>query len=128
MGHGLRTATRGIVEALFTAARTSDEVDAEAIDRHLGEIIKVRAVQEFSASQAVEFVFRLREAVGTEFGDAADGPAYSAELDQLQRKIDRIALAAFDIFVRCREQVCELRINEIKRRVAWVSEKMGGSE
>ena len=33
-------------------------------------------------------------------------------------------MIAFEIFVECRESVCELRINEVKRRVSWVMEKM----
>ena len=41
-----------------------------------------------------------------------------ADPDALQ-----IALAAFDIYTRCREQVCQLRVNEVKRRVSWAMER-----
>ena len=49
-----------------------------------------------------------------------------AELTELERQIDRVALAAFDVFVQCREQVYELRVNEVKRRVSWVVNRMNG--
>ena len=118
VGHGLRIATRGIFEALL------DGMDAEKIRRHLYEIIKIRAVQQFSASEAVCFVFHLKEAVRAGLGKAVNEPRFSSELVEFEKRIDLIALTAFEVFVQCREQVCELRVNEIKRRVSWVVDKM----
>ena len=88
------------------------------------EIIKIRAVQQLSASQAVSFVFQLKEAIRAELGESVGEPRVSAELVELEGKIDRIALMAFDVFVQCREQVCQLRVNEAKRRVSWVVDKL----
>jgi hypothetical protein len=45
-------------------------------------------------------------------------------LAEFERRIDATALVGFDIFVRCREQLYELRLNEAKRRVSWVIKKM----
>jgi len=118
VGHGLRVGTRGIFETLL------DGRDSEEIRRHLQGIIKLRAVQEFSASQAVGFVFRLKEAIRAELGKLVGDPRFSSELTEFDGRIDEIALAAFDIFVQCREQVYELRVNEVKRRVSWIADKM----
>ena len=118
VGHSLRVGTRGIFEALL------DGMDTEKIRPYLHEIIKIRAVQEFSASRAVGFVFHLKEAIRAELGKTAADPQFACELAKLEGQIDRIALAAFDVYVQCREQVCELRINEVKRRVSWVVDKM----
>lgn len=118
VGHSLRVGTRGILEALLNGA------DHEKIRECLREIIKVRAVQQFSASEAVSFVFRLKEAVRAELGERAAERRLAAELTELEGRIDRIALAAFDVFVECREQVFELRVNEVKRRIAWAVKKM----
>ena len=56
--------------------------------------------------------------------------AAAADLGAIDGEIDRIALAAFDVFAECREQVYQLRIEEVKRRVAWVVGKMnqGGED
>ncbi len=118
VGHSLRVGMREIFEALLRG------MDVEKIRQHLHEIVKIRAIQQFSASEAVGFVFYLKEAVRAELADAAKDPRFSDELAQLDRRIDRVALAAFDIFVQCREQVSELRVNEVKRRVSWVMDKM----
>lgn len=118
VGHSLRVATRGVFEALL------EGMDAEKIRPYLHEIIKIRAVQEFSASEAVGFVFQLKEAVRAELGKAARDSRFSSGLAKLEGQIDQIMLAAFDVFVQCREQVYELRVNEVKRRVSWVVDKM----
>lgn len=118
VGHSLRVGTRGIFEALL------DGGDGEAVRRHLQEIIRIRAVQQLSASQAVGFVFRLKEAVRKELAGAGTDGRFSTELAEFDRRVDRVALAAFDIFVQCREQVCELRVNEAKRRVSWIVDQL----
>lgn len=118
IGHTARVATQGIFEALTAAA------EDEELHRHVKEIVKIRAVQEFSASEAVRFVFQLKEAVRAELATAAREPGIAAELLEFEGRIDRVALAAFDTYVQCREQVSQLRINEAKRNVSWIVEKM----
>ncbi len=118
VGHSLRVGTRGIFEALL------DEMDGEKIHQYLHEIIKVRAVQQLPASQAVRFVFHLKEAIRAVLGDAVREPQFSSGLAKLEGQIDGIALTAFDVYVQCREQVCELRVNEVKRQVSWIVDKM----
>jgi hypothetical protein len=118
VGHSLRVGTRRIFEAML------DGMDIEEIRHHLDAIIKIRAVQQLPPSQAVCFVFPLKEAVRAELGQAIEEPPLAAELTALEAEIDRIALVAFDIFVACREQVWELRVSEVKRRVSWVVDKM----
>lgn len=118
VGHSLRVGTRAIVEALI------DGMEAGGIRRHLQEIIRIRAVQQFSASEAVSFVFHLKEVVRAQLGKAASDPQLISDLAEFEGRVDRVGLAAFDVFVECREQVCELRVNELKRRVSWVAAKM----
>lgn len=124
VGHSLRVGTRRIFEALL------DGADSAEVHQHLQDIIRIRAVQEFPASQTLGFIFQLKEAIRVEVGRPAQDTRWAAELGRLDGQIDRIALAAFDIFVECRERVCELRVNEIKRQVSWIVGKMnaGGSD
>jgi hypothetical protein len=109
VGHALRVGTRAAVETLLEG-RPSDEVCS-----HLSDIIKIRAVQELLPSQAIGFVFALKDAIRTELRDDAVEQMPSAELAELDRRIDEVALAAFDVYMRYRGQVYEVRINEIKR-------------
>ena len=118
VGATLRTGTTGILEVLL------DGGNQEALHQHLAEIIKVRAVQQFPASEAVGFVIRLKDITRAELAEAAGDPELAPEWAELDRQIDEIALVAFDVFVECREQVFELRMNEVKRQVSWVIGKL----
>ncbi len=118
VGHSLRVGTQGIFEVILEGR------DDEKTDQHLREMIKIRAVQQFSATQAVGFVFLLKGAVRTELGKAAADPKVASELVKFEAEVDRIALAGFEIYVECREQLSDLRVNEVKRRVSWILKKM----
>jgi hypothetical protein len=118
VGHSLRTGTRAAFEALC------DGADAQALRAALEPIVRIRAVQELSAPAAVGFVFRLKDALRAELGEAAAAAEVALALAQFERRIDEAALVAFDVFVQCRAQISELRINEVKRNVAWVVGKL----
>lgn len=122
VGHSLRGGTRGIFEALL------EGTDVDETHQYLHEILRIRAVQQFSPSQSLGFVFALKKAIRAEVGGAATDPRFAAEIAEIEERIDQIALAAFDIFVQCREQVFELRVNEAKRRVSWIVDKMNERE
>ena len=118
VGHSLRVGIEGLLAAVLEGG------DTEEMRKHLHEIIKIRAIQAFAPSQALSFVYSLKSIVRDELGGAAADPKYDAELAALDALIDRLALVAFDIYVECREQVYELRLNEVKRQVSWVVGKM----
>ncbi len=122
VGHSLREGTSAIFEALLEGS------DAEKIRRHLNEIIKIRAVQQFAASSALSFVFRLKDIVREEVAGEVDGAADSQEYRMFEQKVDEVALVAFDVYVECREQLFEIRANEMKRSVSWVVDKLNKRE
>jgi hypothetical protein len=86
----------------------------------LDNIVRIRAIQDFTASQAVSFPFLLKQIIRAEF--EPDALPYSEELAALEARIDELALLAFDLYVKCREQVFEIKANEIKRR-AFILER-----
>jgi len=118
VGHSLRVGTQAIFEVLV------DDWDEAKVRESLLEIIRIRAVQEISPARAVGFVFGIRQAIQAALGESVLGATPTSELQELEQQIDRIALCAFDIYVECRENVYKLRIDEVKRRVSWVMDKM----
>jgi hypothetical protein len=100
-----------------------DGMEPEKLRQSVREIVKVRAVQQFAPSEAVGFVFRLKEVVRAALGKAVQDSRLASELAAFDAQVDQVALVAFDVFVECREQISQLRINEVKRRVAWIAEK-----
>jgi hypothetical protein len=103
VGRALREALPALVEELLGG------MDPARITAALDQVIRMRAVQDFSASQAVGFVFDLRDILRRES---------PAELTpEVDARIDRMALAAFDVFVKCREKMDRIRVEEARRSV-----------
>jgi hypothetical protein len=124
VGHSVRVGVRGLVDGL------TDGMDATGLRRCLTDIVKIRAVQAIPSPDALRFVFDLKHVVRAVLGEVADDPAVRVELAEFDRRVDELALLAFEIYVGQREQVYALRVNEARRRVAWVVEKLnqGGGE
>jgi len=122
VGHALRVGTRAVFEGLLNG------IEADKICHHLDEIIKIRAIQDFSPSQTISFVFLLKKIARKEAGKVAMEPQLAAEWVTFDADVDQIALFAFDIYARCREQLHELRINEVKRSVSALINRSSKSQ
>ena len=90
----------------------------EEMRRSLDRVVRIRAVQDLPASEAVGFVFLLKQAIRDVPG-APDG----ADLSEMHERIDRLALEAFDLFVQCREKIYDLRVREIRDRTSTLLER-----
>mgnify|MGYP001825790023 CR=1 FL=1 len=108
VGQALKDEAGAIVDGLFAAADPCD------LCCHLEEIVKIRAIQEFTPAEAVSFVFLLKDAIRAELGDELTTPGARDELTALEDRIDQLVLFAFDIFVKWREKVYSLRLREIR--------------
>lgn len=91
--------------------------DAAALSRLLEPIVRMRAVQDFSAGQAVAFVFLLKKIMREALGDAGHRDPNGEGFADVEARIDEMALLAFDLFMRCREQIYEIKAGEAKRRL-----------
>ena len=87
------------------------DVPASELSAAIDGIVRIRAVQEFSPSAAVGFVYTLRGILREELADTALDPADRAALEN---GVDRLALVAFDVYMQCREKIFEIRVREIK--------------
>jgi RsbT co-antagonist protein rsbRD N-terminal domain len=85
-------------------------MDPHEVSQALEGIVRVRAVQDLSPRQAVEFVFELRAILRELL------PLLAEDARELDRRIDEMALTAFELYMRCREQVYEVRQSEARRR------------
>ena len=92
----------------------NDNSDLEKIKLSLGDIIKIRAVQNFSPSSAVGFIFSMKKIVRDELEAELSEKKNIDELLNLESVIDRVALIAFDLYMEAKEKVFKIRVNEIK--------------
>lgn len=107
---GYKTRT-GLAELFDVLCDGSEE---EVLTPDLQELVKVRAVQKTSATDAVAFVFKLKEIVRDLLGKKGVTEAYKEWL-AFEARVDAAALAIFNMYVDSREQLYLVRINEFKQ-------------
>jgi len=86
----------------------------EKCEASLDSIVKIRSVQDFSPSKAVGFIFLLKRAIGETLKNEICKESVMDEWIKFQSKIDELALCAFDIYMDCREKICEIRVHQAK--------------
>lgn len=118
LGHAVRAA---VTELWATVTDGGEEV---GLGGPLRDLVKILAVQEIAPSRALAFLFRFKDALRLELGGAAAAPVEAEALACVERRLDLVALAAFDGYVACREQLLELRRGELRRSTSWLEEKL----
>lgn len=119
VGNTLRDGTSSILDVLLRSGK------AEEARPSLEGLLRVRAIQDLSPSTAVLFLFRLKRVLRKELGKIATQPGNATELAELDDAVDSMALVAFDVYMQCREEVFELRVNEVKRGVSYLQRRLG---
>ncbi len=105
------------IEGLFD--RLLGEMDSdseEAVSLFLDNIIRIKAIQDFTPSQAISFIFDLKKVIREELKNENSGveSGISGELLKLESRIDELALESFDIYMKCREKIYDLRAKEFQ--------------
>jgi len=111
------------LEPLFDAVAAGRDLETEEVIRVLDKIIRMRAVQDFSASEAMEFVFLLKDATREVVVKQVREPQILDELLAFESRIDRLALLSFTMYMQCREKLYDLKANELRKRTNRVLER-----
>jgi hypothetical protein len=116
VGQSIHQATETLVDGVLL------ERHGDGVPEALEALVRIRAVQDFSPSEAVAFVFLLKRAVREVLETTGEGPPASALAD-LDARVDALALSAFETYTRCREELFEIRLRASQRRVAVMLER-----
>jgi len=116
VGASLREGLTELLDGVFRGA------DPDELTSALDRVIRVRAVQEFSPSAAVGFVFDLKDLLREVTKGAGTDAACS--LDAIDDRIERLGLHAFDVYMSCREQMWSIRMQEIRNQSLGILDRM----
>ncbi len=117
VGGTLLSGLSGLLDHLVTGSDVADFLD---------NIIRIRAVQTiFSPSQAVSFIFDLKKVIRDNLKKELKNGEALMQLAVFEDKVDALGLAAFDVFVKCREQIYEIKANQEKSKVFRAFERAG---
>jgi hypothetical protein len=114
VGHTLKQALGILLDELLLG------MDAGRVAAALDSIVQIRAVEDCTPSRALEFLFQLKPIL------CADAPAQ--DLDLLYSRIDEMALAAFDLYMKYREKTYAARANEARHRVYVLERSLAPGE
>jgi len=120
VGAAIREGIEGLFEELLL------ETASENLSSFLDKVIRIRAVQDFTPSATVSFLFSFKESVREVLKREIVKHDLHEELVSFDSRIDCFALLAFDIYMKCREEIYELRAQEMRRSRDSAVRMMGG--
>ncbi len=119
VGNNTLKGLQGLLDQLF------GDFDPRIVETHLDPIIRIRAVQAFTPSQATAFVFSLKKVLRDTLGTKLHDDQILHELLAIDAKIDQLCLMAFDMYMACREKIYQIRANETRNRTFRAFERAG---
>ena len=102
-----------------------DGAGREVLVPVLDPILRIRAIQDFSPSQATGFILLLKKIIAEDLKQILPDEAVADEAADLNDRIDELLLMAFDIYFKCREKIYELKANEVRNRTFMAFERAG---
>lgn len=124
VGYAISTGTAALLDEVTHGA------DSDRLISALDSIIRIRAVQGFTPSQALAFVFLLKKAVWEELKikdsgfTILDPPELYEELLQFETRVDGLASLAFDVYVKCRDDINRIKVGEVNAQQAMARQPM----
>lgn len=119
VAYEFREGAKGIYNALLQG------MERDGISSLLDRIISVRSIQDFLPSRAIAFIFLLKTAIRKGLEREIREKGISEELLELESRIDGLALLSFDVYMKRREKLYEIRVNEVKNRVSGLLRMSG---
>ena len=108
VGHAITQSIGPIYDQVVSSMNRDELLDA------LDGIVRIRAVQDFSPSEAVSFVFQLKAVIRDVIDEQLQRSERWDDLADLESRIDRVALLAFEKYTECREKLDEIRNKQIE--------------
>ncbi|MBN2061579.1 MAG: RsbRD N-terminal domain-containing protein [Deltaproteobacteria bacterium] len=113
------------IEVLYDELRLERGLDTEKVAPALDRIIRMRAIQDFSASGAVAFIYLLKDVVRERLKKEMPVSDIVEDLISFESKVDNLMLIAFDILVKCRERIYEIKANHARNQVSGLLRRAG---
>ena len=96
----------------------------EHTEKSLENIIKIRAVQEFTPTEAVSFIFRVKGIVRESAAELIPNSISIKEINNLDDFCDELACKAFDLYMSAREKLYEIKANEVRKRTQKIIDRL----
>jgi len=119
VGHTIAANAANILEGLIRGE------DANAQSVHIEGIIRIRAVQHFTAVQAVSFVNSLKTVIIDQLKSDISRHGLWDEWEELQATVDNLTLLASNIYAKMQERIEHIRMKEIENNEKFLMKVIG---
>jgi len=92
------------------------EMNPDKICSALDDFIKIKSVQDCSPLHSLNFIFLLKQIIFDEFKKEHPSITLIDGVIEVNKRVDKIALIAFDLYMKNREKMYTLKSDEFKRR------------
>ena len=113
VGYTIREALEKIFNGIFCGIPSD-------LNEGIDEIIRLRAVQDFSPSDSVSFILQLKKILLQN----VPGIGQVDDFTLINDKIDDALLLAFDVFMNSRERILEIKATEVRNRTARMIDRL----
>jgi predicted house-cleaning noncanonical NTP pyrophosphatase (MazG superfamily) len=117
VGHTFRTSLEKIFDELL------EDKCSEKIKDYVDAITRIRAIQGFRPSEAIAYVYFLKDSILEVLQKEIKERGLFQELLNFQYKLDQLTALTFDIYMQCREQLWEQRANFLNSRTHKLLER-----
>ncbi|NIP41374.1 MAG: hypothetical protein GWO41_04595 [candidate division Zixibacteria bacterium] len=100
-----------------------DNIEAVKMIDSMDNLVRVRSVQDFTPSQAVNFMYLLKDVLKAACAEELEEHEITRQLIDFEIRIDRLTFLAFDVYMNCREQINRIRLKEVRDRSAVLFER-----
>ncbi|MGD9078053.1 MAG: RsbRD N-terminal domain-containing protein [Desulfobacterales bacterium] len=109
----------------FLLDQLLNEFEPDAVKTYLDPIIRIRAVQDFTPSQATIFILSLKKVLRGCLSDHLQDTTILLELLVFESKIDQLCLMAFDIYMACKEKIYQISANDMRSQALKAFKRAG---
>ncbi len=88
----------------------------EGLEQLIDGVVRIRAVQGFKPSAAVDFVFSIKKILKDEIRADLATPEGIREWETIEARIDTMTRVAFDLYMACREKIWKHKANHLYNR------------
>lgn len=117
VGHTFRNNIERIVIAL------AQGTDISECRQELDGIIRIRAVQGFTPTQALSFIPALKEIVYQKINKTIPAETMSTMVYDINKITDALMFLGFDLYMQCRETLWKQKANELYNRTHKLLER-----
>jgi hypothetical protein len=100
------------------------DMNNEVLKKSISDIIRIRAVQDFTPNEALGFILLLKTIIKNEISQFINDKEMIESYFKIDGNIDKMMAIAFDSYLDMRMIMADIKLDEVKRRNQKMMERL----